>query len=157
MKRSQVQVLVAPPSLPRGLSSVGRAPALQAGCQEFESPRLHEKGRPEGRPLSLLEVSDVRRGSVRLRLDRQLRIERLWLILDPQVVVRADGLPDRVGEARDGDDTETDQDVAAGARSRTARARPARPIRYGSSTRCRSTAGGHPRVDDHAGWWAVTP
>ena len=25
----------------RGYSSVGRAPALQAGCQEFESPYLH--------------------------------------------------------------------------------------------------------------------
>ena len=25
----------------RGHSSVGRAPALQAGCQEFESPNLH--------------------------------------------------------------------------------------------------------------------
>ena len=25
----------------RGISSVGRAPALQAGCQEFESPILH--------------------------------------------------------------------------------------------------------------------
>ena len=25
----------------RGFSSVGRAPALQAGCQEFESPNLH--------------------------------------------------------------------------------------------------------------------
>ena len=24
-----------------GFSSVGRAPALQAGCQEFESPNLH--------------------------------------------------------------------------------------------------------------------
>ena len=24
-----------------GCSSVGRAPALQAGCQEFESPQLH--------------------------------------------------------------------------------------------------------------------
>jgi hypothetical protein len=33
-------------SIPRqmtgGISSVGRAPALQAGCQEFESPILHE-------------------------------------------------------------------------------------------------------------------
>ena len=26
----------------RGRSSVGRAPALQAGCLEFESPRLHK-------------------------------------------------------------------------------------------------------------------
>src|SRR6478735_1262518 len=48
MKRSQVQVLVAPPQ-PRGLSSVGRAPALQAGCQEFESPRLHHARRRPGR------------------------------------------------------------------------------------------------------------
>ena len=44
--RSEVQVLLDPPSpgLPqtiRGLSSVGRAPALQAGCQRFESVRLH--------------------------------------------------------------------------------------------------------------------
>ena len=28
-------------SVTRGYSSDGRAPALQAGCQEFESPRLH--------------------------------------------------------------------------------------------------------------------
>ena len=28
----------------RGISSVGRAPALQAGCQEFESPILHNQG-----------------------------------------------------------------------------------------------------------------
>ena len=28
----------------RGISSVGRAPALQAGCQEFESPILHLAG-----------------------------------------------------------------------------------------------------------------
>ena len=27
----------------RGISSVGRAPALQAGCQEFESPILHKR------------------------------------------------------------------------------------------------------------------
>ena len=27
----------------RGISSVGRAPALQAGCQEFESPILHSR------------------------------------------------------------------------------------------------------------------
>ena len=26
-----------------GISSVGRAPALQAGCQEFESPILHSR------------------------------------------------------------------------------------------------------------------
>jgi hypothetical protein len=31
-----------PPPTIRGISSVGRAPALQAGCQEFESPILHE-------------------------------------------------------------------------------------------------------------------
>ena len=34
----EVQVLL---PTPRGISSVGRAPALQAGCQEFESPILH--------------------------------------------------------------------------------------------------------------------
>ena len=33
----------------RGRSSVGRAPALQAGCLEFESPRLHvSKARSRG-------------------------------------------------------------------------------------------------------------
>jgi hypothetical protein len=41
MKRSQVQVLVPPRNTLRGLSSIGRAPALQAGGQEFDSPRLH--------------------------------------------------------------------------------------------------------------------
>ena len=30
----------------RGLSSIGRAPALQAGGQEFDSPRLHEIDKP---------------------------------------------------------------------------------------------------------------
>jgi hypothetical protein len=44
--RSEVQVLLDPPLLlPRGrewgLSSVGRAPALQAGCRRFDSVRLH--------------------------------------------------------------------------------------------------------------------
>ena len=44
--RSEVQVLLDPPSPClaagfRGLSSVGRAPALQAGCHRFESVRLH--------------------------------------------------------------------------------------------------------------------
>jgi hypothetical protein len=56
MKRSQVQVLVAPRNnfsddvklflVTRGLSSIGRAPALQAGGQEFDSPRLHNKKHP---------------------------------------------------------------------------------------------------------------
>ena len=32
-----------PPANPRGRSSAGRAPALQAGSQGFESPRLHRK------------------------------------------------------------------------------------------------------------------
>ena len=39
-----VQVLLDPPGdaqRHRGLSSVGRAPALQAGCHRFESVRLH--------------------------------------------------------------------------------------------------------------------
>ena len=39
-----VQVLLDPPGAAqrhRGLSSVGRAPALQAGCHRFESVRLH--------------------------------------------------------------------------------------------------------------------
>ena len=27
----------------RGISSVGRAPALQAGCQEVEAPILHSR------------------------------------------------------------------------------------------------------------------
>ena len=31
----------------RGISSVGRAPALQAGCQEFESPILHRVSYPK--------------------------------------------------------------------------------------------------------------
>ena len=50
--RSQVQLLLGPPvscgetlfedtDLVRGLSSVGRAPALQAGGQRFEPVRLH--------------------------------------------------------------------------------------------------------------------
>ena len=59
MKRSEVQVLLGPPEsisslevmtsvkeIPdlkiRGLSSVGRAPALQAGGQGFDPPSLHE-------------------------------------------------------------------------------------------------------------------
>ena len=31
-----------------GCSSVGRAPALQAGGQEFDSPHLHQPGRQAG-------------------------------------------------------------------------------------------------------------
>ncbi len=31
----------------RGCSSVGRAPALQAGGQEFESLHLHSSGKPD--------------------------------------------------------------------------------------------------------------
>jgi hypothetical protein len=33
----------------RGCSSVGRAPALQAGCQEFDSPQLHHSESDSGR------------------------------------------------------------------------------------------------------------
>ena len=40
----------------RGFSSVGRAPALQAGCQEFESPNLHWGWR-----IQHLEQGDLRR------------------------------------------------------------------------------------------------
>ena len=61
MKRSQVQVLVAPHTQPRGLSSVGRAPALQAGCQEFESPRLHRR-RSAGPPGPALLVFSTQYG-----------------------------------------------------------------------------------------------
>ena len=59
MKRSEVQVLLGPPgsllrqrrlrtkvrTVPkyRGLSSVGRAPALQAGGQGFDPPSLHKE------------------------------------------------------------------------------------------------------------------
>src|SRR5699024_8343540 len=39
--RSQVRFLLGPPGT-WGISSVGRAPALQAGCQEFDSPMLHK-------------------------------------------------------------------------------------------------------------------
>ncbi len=40
--RSEVQVFPDPP-LKRGYSSAGRAPALQAGGQEFEPPYLHQR------------------------------------------------------------------------------------------------------------------
>ena len=33
---------------PWGCSSAGRAPALQAGGQEFDSPHLHQPGRQAG-------------------------------------------------------------------------------------------------------------
>ena len=39
--RSEVQVFPDPP-LYRGYSSAGRAPALQAGGQEFDPPYLHQ-------------------------------------------------------------------------------------------------------------------
>jgi hypothetical protein len=43
LKTSEVKASVGsnPTLSARGISSVGRAPALQAGCQEFESPILH--------------------------------------------------------------------------------------------------------------------
>ena len=34
---------VASESLIRGCSSAGRAPALHAGCQEFDPPHLHQR------------------------------------------------------------------------------------------------------------------
>ena len=41
-RRRTVKVIVGEHSRPAwGISSAGRAPALQAGCQEFESPILH--------------------------------------------------------------------------------------------------------------------
>ena len=53
MKRSEVQVLLGPPGSTLspewpsewGLSSVGRAPALQAGGQGFDPPSLHSSGK----------------------------------------------------------------------------------------------------------------
>ena len=69
---SQVQVLSDPPLLTKqaiaeqteteryidlliswGLSLVGRAPALHAGGQEFDSPSLHQISRPEKQRFSL--------------------------------------------------------------------------------------------------------
>ena len=55
----EVQVLL---PTPWGISSVGRAPALQAGCQEFESPILHREY-PEWSP-SFLFSSAVERTTV---------------------------------------------------------------------------------------------
>ena len=53
--RSEVQVLLDPPSTGiRGLSSVGRAPALQAGCHRFESVRLHHSLRFDQKAQSVL-------------------------------------------------------------------------------------------------------
>ena len=39
---------------PRGCSSVGRAPALQAGGHGFESHHLHQKDQPTGNPEGIL-------------------------------------------------------------------------------------------------------
>ena len=62
---SQVQVLSDPPlhklsaderylnDISWGLSLVGRAPALHAGGQEFDSPSLHQISRIEKRSFSL--------------------------------------------------------------------------------------------------------
>ena len=39
---------VASESLIRGCSSAGRAPALHAGCQEFDPPHLHQRDEDVG-------------------------------------------------------------------------------------------------------------
>ena len=41
----------------RGYSSAGRAPALQAGGQEFDSPYLHQAERPGGQDGLPVKVS----------------------------------------------------------------------------------------------------
>ncbi|MEY4417694.1 MAG: hypothetical protein RIQ88_132 [Actinomycetota bacterium] len=58
MKRSEVQVLLGPPGSTLtemasewGLSSVGRAPALQAGGQGFDPPSLHSRDTPPKREV----------------------------------------------------------------------------------------------------------
>ncbi len=50
-------------SFPEGLSSAGRAPALQAGSQGFESPRLHPTSKATSRyqdgVLSIVYSSEI--------------------------------------------------------------------------------------------------
>ena len=50
-------------TLPGGHSSVGRAPALQAGCQEFESPCLHQlEGLKRGKAEKLKRAKSLGAG-----------------------------------------------------------------------------------------------
>ncbi len=63
--RSEVQVLLDPPSLLRskgrflwGLSSAGRAPDLHSGGQEFDPPRLHHLSK-ENRFLSIFGNAEM--------------------------------------------------------------------------------------------------
>ena len=44
---------------PRGINSVGRVPVLHAGCQEFESPILHQLKHKSRKALFLLSGVDV--------------------------------------------------------------------------------------------------
>ena len=44
----KIVVRVASESLIRGCSSAGRAPALHAGCQEFDPPHLHQRDEDVG-------------------------------------------------------------------------------------------------------------
>ena len=65
-KCSRYQIEVTRPKQPKwGFSSAGRAPALHAGGQEFESPNLHHlkqmellKSEPSGSFLMLLCIKD---------------------------------------------------------------------------------------------------
>ena len=65
--RSEVQVLLDPPhpsgqmlrGSVGGLSSVGRAPALQAGCRRFDSVRLHQTPALPGRIPSVAADPDL--------------------------------------------------------------------------------------------------
>ena len=57
MSRSGVRV---PPETPWGISTVGRAPALQAGSQEFESPILHGTSVPLIPCSSAVELRSVK-------------------------------------------------------------------------------------------------
>jgi hypothetical protein len=59
MTRSEVQVLLGPPTFLRGCSSIGRAPALQAGGQGFDSPQLHHEAVVQRAPPGFREVPSV--------------------------------------------------------------------------------------------------
>ena len=47
------------PSKSWGCSSAGRAPALQAGGQEFDPPHLHQRDEDKNKPGELSKLRDV--------------------------------------------------------------------------------------------------
>ena len=86
--RSEVQVLLDPPSIPVnwGVSSAGRAPALQAGGHRFDPDTLHHPllvAQRSGAPVARLKGMDARRASARQRSITDLTVKRECALCRP--------------------------------------------------------------------------